>query len=195
MPVVLGIVAMTFVGWLLFNGNVEVAILNAVAVLVIACPCALGLATPTAIMAGTGVAAQHGILIKDAEALKLAHRLSVVALDKTGTLTEGKPSLVQCAATQVSRLEALRLAASVQQASEHPLAHAVMKAAKFEELTPLPVSNVSALPGRGIEATVNNRTLVHWQRAVFDGKSSRRSFRAEATGTLGLRRSNGAAHG
>ncbi|MEA3096185.1 heavy metal translocating P-type ATPase, partial [Caballeronia mineralivorans] len=159
-PVILGIALVTLVGWLLANGNVEAAILNAVAVLVIACPCALGLATPTAIMAGTGVAAQHGILIKDAEALELAHRLTVIALDKTGTLTEGKPSLVQFEVNQIPRLEALQLAASVQQASEHPLARAVVNAAKEEGLTLSSASDVTALPGRGIEATVDGRKLV-----------------------------------
>lgn len=159
-PVILGIALVTLVGWLLANGNVEAAILNAVAVLVIACPCALGLATPTAIMAGTGVAAQHGILIKDAEALELAHRLTVIALDKTGTLTEGKPSLVQFEVDQVPHLEALQLAASVQQASEHPLARAVVNAAKEKGLTLSRASDATALTGRGIEATVDGRRLV-----------------------------------
>jgi P-type Cu+ transporter len=159
-PVILGIALVTLVGWLLANGNVEAAILNAVAVLVIACPCALGLATPTAIMAGTGVAAQHGILIKDAEALELAHRLTVIALDKTGTLTEGKPSLVQFEVDQIPHLEALQLAASVQQASEHPLARAVVNAAKEKGLTLSRASDVTALTGRGIEATVDGRRLV-----------------------------------
>jgi P-type Cu+ transporter len=159
-PAILGMALLTFFGWLAVSGSAEMAMLNAVAVLVIACPCSLGLATPTAIMAGTGVAAQHGILIKDAEALELAHRMNVVAFDKTGTLTEGKPSLVTFAPAQVSRQEALRLAASIQQASEHPLARAVVAAAQSEDVPLSSVADVTALPGRGIEATVDGRQLV-----------------------------------
>jgi len=158
-PVILGIALLTFIGWMFFNGNVEVAVLNAVAVLVIACPCALGLATPTAIMAGTGVAAQHGVLIKNAEALELAHRMSVVAFDKTGTLTQGKPSLTVFEVSHVSRQAALQLAASVQQASEHPLARAIIEAAKVEGVSLRPVSDAQAIPGQGIRATVDQLEL------------------------------------
>ena len=102
-PVVMGIALLTLLGWWALGGDWEQAILNAVAVLVIACPCALGLATPTAIMAGTGVAARHGILIKDAEALELAHKVSTVVFDKTGTLTEGTPHVVACVAADGQR--------------------------------------------------------------------------------------------
>jgi Cu+-exporting ATPase len=158
-PVILGIALLTFIGWMFFNGNVEVAVLNAVAVLVIACPCALGLATPAAIMAGTGVAAQHGVLIKNAEALELAHRMSVVAFDKTGTLTEGKPSLAVFEVSHVSRQAALQLAASIQQASEHPLARAIIEAAKAEGVSLRPVSDAQAIPGQGIRATVDQLEL------------------------------------
>jgi Cu+-exporting ATPase len=126
-PVVLGIALVTFLGWFGVTGNWEQALINAVAVLVIACPCALGLATPTAIMVGTGVAARHGILIKDAEALEVAHSVTVVAFDKTGTLTEGKPALAAVEpAAGVSREDVLRWAAALQTTSSHPLAAAVL---------------------------------------------------------------------
>lgn len=131
-PVVLGIALLTVLGWGFATGNWETAILNAVAVLVIACPCALGLATPTAIMAGTGVAARHGVLIKDADALEVAHKVQVVAFDKTGTLTEGHPELIAAQAVNGDRLSFLAMAASIQAGSEHPLAKAVVQAAQAE---------------------------------------------------------------
>ncbi|NMM01143.1 copper-translocating P-type ATPase [Paraburkholderia sp. RP-4-7] len=128
-PAILAIAALTLVGWLIAGAGGEAAILNAVAVLVIACPCALGLATPAAIMAGTGVAARRGVLIKDAEALETAHRVNVVAFDKTGTLTVGQPSVTAFEAIGgIGRDEALALAAAVQRHSDHPLARAVVKA-------------------------------------------------------------------
>jgi Cu+-exporting ATPase len=159
-PVVLGIALATFLGWAVVTGDWEHALINAVAVLVIACPCALGLATPTAIMAGTGVAARHGILIKDAEALEVAHAVTVVAFDKTGTLTEGKPSLAAVAAADgSSRDDVLRLAAALQKSSSHPLAAAVMDKVR-EERVPVPEArDAKALPGRGVEGVVQGRTL------------------------------------
>jgi Cu+-exporting ATPase len=160
-PVVLGIALATFLAWWLVAGaDVETAIINAVAVLVIACPCALGLATPTAIMAGTGVAARYGILIKDAEALEVAHAVTTVAFDKTGTLTEGRPSVVALEpAPDFARGEILRLAASVQAGSEHPLARAVVALAEAEHASFAPAADVKALPGRGVAATVEGRSL------------------------------------
>jgi len=126
-PAVLGIALITLVVWLVFTGDWERGLVNAVAVLVIACPCALGLATPTAIMAGTGVAARHGILIKDAQALELAHAVPAVAFDKTGTLTEGRPSLVQVLpAPGCTTHDVLRGSGALQRTSEHPLGRAVM---------------------------------------------------------------------
>ncbi|CAM3379098.1 copper-translocating P-type ATPase [Polaromonas hydrogenivorans] len=161
-PVVIVIAFVTLLGWGLAGsgeGHWETAILNAVAVLVIACPCALGLATPTAIMAGTGVAARHGILIKDAEALEVAHQVKIVAFDKTGTLTEGKPELVALEPLGVSRDAALAWAAAIQSGSEHPLARAVTQLAAREQLGVPAASQVRAVAGRGMSAVVEGHEL------------------------------------
>ncbi|MFD2367873.1 heavy metal translocating P-type ATPase [Pseudoduganella sp. GCM10020061] len=159
-PVVLGISLVTLLGWGLVTGDWQQAILNAVAVQVIACPCALGLATPTAIMVGTGVAARHGILIKDAAALEIAHAIDVVAFDKTGTLTEGKPAVTGLEAEGMSRDEVLELAWAVQQYSDHPLATAVAGSAAGAGLALRPAVQAGALPGRGVKASVDGM-LVH----------------------------------
>lgn len=158
-PVVIGIAFITLLGWGLATGNWETAILNAVAVLVIACPCALGLATPTAIMVGTGAAAKHGILIKDAEALEVAHRVQVVAFDKTGTLTEGKPELVALEPNGAPRETVLAQAAAIQAGSEHPLARAVTALALKDQLSVPAASGVRAVAGRGMSAVVEGREL------------------------------------
>ena len=156
-PVVLLVSLLTFVGWVLATGDWQVALLNAVAVQVIACPCALGLATPTAIMVGTGVAARHGILIRDAEALETAHALDTVMFDKTGTLTEGRPTVVAVEGADPALV--LALAAAVQQASEHPLARAVLDHAR-ERRVPLQAAGAArALPGRGVQAEVGGATV------------------------------------
>ncbi len=120
----------TLLGWWLAGASLETALINAVAVLVIACPCALGLATPTAIMAGTGVAARHGILIKDAEALERAHAVSAVVFDKTGTLTSGTPKIAHLAAVDGNEPLLLQQAGALQRGSEHPLAKAVLDACR-----------------------------------------------------------------
>jgi len=158
-PIVLAIALATLLAWGLATGNWTSAVLYAVAVLVIACPCALGLATPTAIMAGTGVAARHGILIKDAEALEIAHSITTVAFDKTGTLTEGRPQLLAVEPLQGDRPEFLRLAAALQQGSQHPLARAVMERAAAEGIAAPAATDVKALPGRGVQAAVDGHTL------------------------------------
>ncbi len=165
-PVVIGAALFTLGGWLLAGSGVETALLNAVAVLVIACPCALGLATPTAIMAGTGVAAKHGILIKDAQALEIAHKVSVVAFDKTGTLTSGSPQIVHMAASDENGL--LRLAGALQRGSEHPLAKAVLDACQIHALDLPSASDVRALPGRGIAGTVDGQQLALGNRRLLD---------------------------
>ena len=157
-PVVLLVALLTLLGWLWAGAGTEVALMRAVAVLVIACPCALGLATPAAIMAGTGVAAQHGILIKDAQALELAHRVDTVAFDKTGTLTLGQPQLTAWVpAPGVDEALALADLASVQSGSEHPLARAVVQAAQARALPCPAAQQVRAVPGRGTEGEVQGR--------------------------------------
>jgi len=152
---VLGIALLTLLGWLWRGAATETAVIHAVAVLVIACPCALGLATPTAIMAGTGVAARHGILIKDALALEVAHRVDTVAFDKTGTLTVGQPRLLAFEPVPGQDEAALlAAAASLQSGSEHPLARAVLTAAQEKGLAVRAPDNVRAVPGRGSEGEV-----------------------------------------
>ncbi len=170
-PVVMVIALLTFIGWWAASGNAEQAILNAVAVLVIACPCALGLATPTAIMAGTGVAARHGILIKDAEALELAHKVSTVVFDKTGTLTDGTPHVTDTLAAEGStEHEVLTLAAALQTGSAHPLAHAVLAEAKLAAFTPTPATAQQALPGRGISGEIAGVTYWLGNRRLMQDK-------------------------
>jgi Cu+-exporting ATPase len=156
-PVVLVIALCTLLGWLWVGVSFEQALVHAVAVLVIACPCALGLATPAAIMAGTGVAATHGILIKDAQALELAHKVDVVAFDKTGTLTVGQPRLMKLEPAP-GELQAplLALAASLQTGSEHPLAKAVVAAAKAQGFELNTVTDAHAVAGRGVEGKVQS---------------------------------------
>jgi Cu+-exporting ATPase len=177
-PVVLAIAAFTLLGWGFAQGDWQQALLNAVAVLVIACPCALGLATPTAMMVGSGVAARHGILIRDAEALEIAHRIQVVAFDKTGTLTLGKPTLMAIesspeagspdeaqrnpgsdAPSPDSALQAssgLGIAAALQAGSEHPLAHAILTAAK-DIPDALRATGIKAEAGRGILGEIDGQ--------------------------------------
>jgi Cu+-exporting ATPase len=154
-PIVLVIALLTFVGWSLVNGDIQQAIINAVAVLVIACPCALGLATPTAIMAGTGVAARYGILIKDAEALEIAHKITTVIFDKTGTLTIGKPQLITYVSTDNNPQQLLHIAASVQSGSEHPLARAVTDKALEQGLEIYSTTDSKSLVGRGTQASID----------------------------------------
>jgi len=168
-PVVVVLAALTLAGWLLAGADGEVAIINAVAVLVIACPCALGLATPAAIMAGTGVAAKYGILIKDAAALELAHGITTVVFDKTGTLTQGRPVLAALQAPaggDEARL--LALAAAIQRGSEHALARAVVDAAHERGADLLAAQAVTALPGRGLTAIVDGHELILGSSRLLD---------------------------
>ncbi|MCC6756672.1 MAG: copper-translocating P-type ATPase [Arenimonas sp.] len=156
-PAVLALAVLTFLGWWWFAADVTQAVINAVAVLVIACPCALGLATPTALIAGTGVAAGRGILIKDAEALEQAHRIGAVAFDKTGTLTEGSFRLLAFDAAADDADAAMRIAAALQAGSEHPLARALLQAASERGAAAGRAEAVQALPGRGLTGRVDGR--------------------------------------
>ncbi|AWT08933.1 copper-transporting ATPase [Stutzerimonas frequens] len=167
-PAVLVIAVFTLIGWLLTGAPVEVALINAVAVLVIACPCALGLATPAAIMAGTGVAARHGILIKDAEALEVAHAVNAVAFDKTGTLTSGKPQIIHLHAVDGDEARILRLAGALQRGSEHPLARAVLKRCEADGITVPDVQKSQALSGRGIAGTLDGQQLALGNRRMLE---------------------------
>ena len=162
-PTVIGIAIITFIVWYFVGPSpaLTFALLNFVAVLVIACPCALGLATPTAIIVGTGKGAERGILIRNGEALERAHQIDTVLLDKTGTLTRGEPAVTDVvAALSSSPDEVLRLAASVERNSEHPLAEAVVKAALEKNLQLSPSSDFNAIPGQGVEASVEHKRLV-----------------------------------
>jgi Cu+-exporting ATPase len=161
-PVVLVLALATLLAWLFTGHSLEVSLIHCVAVLVIACPCALGLATPAAIMAGTGVAATYGILIKDAQALEVAHKVDTVAFDKTGTLTVGQPRLLSLLAAQPTDVlqDLLALCASLQSGSDHPLAHAVVQAAKAQDVAWVAPEGVTAVPGFGSEGLVAGRPLL-----------------------------------
>ncbi len=160
-PVVLVVSLVTFGAWLLVGATPEIALINAVSVLVIACPCALGLATPTAIMVGTGLAARHGILIRDAKALEQARKVTVVAFDKTGTLTLGQPRVLTAAPAEgVSEEELLRITASAQSGSSHPLARAILAAAEDKGLSLKQPESQKVLAGRGLTARVEGRELL-----------------------------------
>jgi P-type Cu+ transporter len=172
-PAVLAIAALTFAVWLFAGpetGRLTFAVSNAIAVLIIACPCALGLATPTAIMVGTGKAAQNGILIRGGEALEATRRLTAVVLDKTGTLTRGKPAVtaVVPAGEAIDEHELMRLAAAAEIGSEHPLGEAIVSRARELGLDLPPVEAFEAISGKGVRATVNGRQVLLGNRALMD---------------------------
>lgn len=175
-PVILAIAVLTLLCWGLATGNWQAAILNAVAVLVVACPCAMGLATPAAILVGTGVAARHGILIRDVQWLDQARQIDTVAFDKTGTLTIGKPTLQQVLVAgqgSIGADRALQIAATLQSANRHPLAQAVLALAHERALQPLALSEFRAEAGQGVEGVVhdvagNLRTALISERWLHD---------------------------
>ena len=162
-PVVISIAIVTFIVWYFFGPHpaLTYAFLNFVAVLIIACPCALGLATPTSIMVGTGKGAENGILIRGAEALETAHQLNTIVLDKTGTLTKGEPSVTDIIESEkFTKKEILTLAASAEKGSEHPLGEAIVKKAKEENLSLLDSKDFQAIAGHGIEATIDSKRIL-----------------------------------
>jgi len=166
-PVIIVIAFATAVGWSAAGAGWEQAVINAVTVLVIACPCALGLATPTAVMVGSGVAASHGILIKDAEALEVAHRVDWVVFDKTGTLTQGTPALRHAQAVDGDANALLARAAGAQLGSDHPIGKALIDAAEARDLTLVPPDNAETIPGMGIRTTTADRTLLTGNRRLM----------------------------
>ena len=183
-PVVLGIAALTFVGWLATGGSLESAVISAVAVLIIACPCALGLATPAAVMVGTGRGAQLGILIKGGDVLERSGKLDLVVLDKTGTLTKGEMELIDVEpAPGVSADELLHLAASVEAGSEHPIGNAIVRGALERGIQPSPTKGFRSTTGAGVEGRVNGEIVTvgrrpqavagekrtDWDRSTADG--------------------------
>ena len=171
-PSVLGIAGAAFLFWLLLGPepSLTYALLVMVAVLIIACPCALGLATPTAIMVGTGKGAERGVLIRSAEALEIAHKTKVVVLDKTGTLTTGQPSVANIIAISGSEDELLKLAASAERGSEHPLGEAIVRAAQERGIALYDVRDFEAIPGQGIQAGVNGNTVALGNAALMETK-------------------------
>ncbi len=167
-PVVMGIALLTTVIWLLAGQEFSFALTSGIAVLVISCPCALGLATPVALMVGTGKGAEHGVLFKSAEAIETAQRVTTVVLDKTGTLTEGKPQVTDILPVEVSETELLKLALALEQGSEHPLARAILQ--KAEGLAAPSVQDFSALPGLGVYASVDGAACYAGNLALMQEK-------------------------
>ena len=171
-PVVLVIAALTFAGWLAFGPDPRFlrALTTTVAVLVIACPCAMGLATPTAIMVGTGVGAEHGILIKSAHALELLHRVRTIVFDKTGTLTRGRPEVTDVLVDDVPVDDVLGMAAAAEQGSEHPLGEAIVRYAKDRGVALPPIEAFESIPGQGIDALAADGRILLGNRALMEAR-------------------------
>ncbi|MBD2297480.1 heavy metal translocating P-type ATPase [Nostoc sp. FACHB-190] len=162
-PAVIAIAILTFIIWFNITGNISLALITTVGVLIIACPCALGLATPTSIMVGTGKGAENGILIKGAESLELAHQIQTIVLDKTGTITQGKPTVTDFVTVNgtanSNEIQLIQLAASVERNSEHPLAEAVVRYAQSQDVSLIDVRDFAAIAGCGVQGIVANRLV------------------------------------
>jgi Cu+-exporting ATPase len=168
-PVVIGIALITFFIYYLIQGNFNTGLINAVAVLVIACPCALGLATPTAIMVGTGKGAENGILFKSGEHLERAHEMDTIVFDKTGTITKGEPEVTDIISLgEMSRDELLNIAATVEKTSEHPLGQAIVRKAEEELLMIKEAEKFSAIPGKGIKASIDDKNIYVGNRRLME---------------------------
>ena len=172
-PAVLMLAILTFVVWYVFGSDQALlfALLNTVAVLIIACPCAMGLATPTAIMVGTGKGAEYGILIKDAESLETAHKINTVIFDKTGTLTKGKPEVTDIIPFGIDKDELLRLAGSIEKGSEHSLAEAIVKFAEDKKLSLNKAEKFKAIPGHGVEGIIDGKRVIFGNKRLMDKES------------------------
>ena len=166
-PAVLVISVLTFVGWGVLTGNYVNGLVAMISVLVIACPCAMGLATPTAIMVGTGKGAEHGILIKDAQSLEIANKINTVVFDKTGTLTNGHPEVTDIITVDNSKDEVLSFSASLEKGSEHSLAEAIIKDADDKKIKLFPVTNFLAIAGHGVEGKINGKKIHFGNRALM----------------------------
>ena len=170
-PVVIGLAIVASVGWLIAGESKVFALTIFISVLVIACPCALGLATPTAIMVGTGKGAEYGVLIKGGEALEITHKVDTIVFDKTGTITEGKPVVTDIISTNISKDDLLVLSASSEKGSEHPLGEAIVRAAKEKNLELKDISNFKAIPGQGIQVEIDGKVILLGNRKLMDENS------------------------
>lgn len=180
-PAVLAVAALTAAGWGLWGGDADLALTHAVAVLIIACPCALGLATPASIMTGTGRGAQAGVLVREARALETLEKATLLVVDKTGTLTQGTPRLLTILPTEGhSETNLLRLAASLEQNSEHPLSAAIVKAAKERQIGLLRAHAFKSVPGRGITGIVDGRSVAIGSEAFLESLHIRVTLKTRA---------------
>lgn len=187
-PIVIAIAIITFIGWFFYSWEIDTSLINFVAVLIIACPCALGLATPTAIMVGTGKGAQLGILVKNGESLERAHKITTVILDKTGTITEGAPRVTDIIVKDFSENELVKLAASLEKKSEHPYAFAIVDYAKKRNIALEEASGFNSVTGKGISGEVNGNKITAGNLAfmnsnnIYDDKISNSAFKLSGEG-------------
>lgn len=170
-PIVIGLAIFASIAWLIAGETGTFSLTIFIAVLVIACPCALGLATPTAIMVGTGKGAEYGVLIKGGEALEVTHQIDTIVFDKTGTITEGKPVVTDIVTKNISKDELLILAASSEKGSEHPLGEAIVKGAEEKNLELKEISNFNAIPGHGIQVEIEGKTILLGNKKLMVGNS------------------------